>query len=185
MRALIPVAPREIRDLVYRSSRIAGCDAGTAERMAENVTFAEICHGASVSAYCEALTAGDLAGSAWPTAPDKVLAAELAWRAAGEGTAAFDPEVPLAAIAATLWQATSRGALPAGFDSRASGDDSVRAVRFREADETAVAAARKRVVDAHQNAHRRGVKVDRNCFNRLEAAAAGFLVSEKVLDSLI
>ena len=55
MGATVTVAPREIHDLVYRVSRIAGCDPGTAERIAENVTFAEIHHGAAVRAFCEAL----------------------------------------------------------------------------------------------------------------------------------
>ena len=76
--ATVCVAPREIHDLAYRAGRVAGCDPGTAERIAENVTLAEIHHGAAVRAFCETLGAADLATSAWATAPDAVLAAEVA-----------------------------------------------------------------------------------------------------------
>ena len=40
----------------------------------------------------------------------------------------------------------------------------------------------RKVADAHNDAHRRGVDVDRIAFSSLEAAAAGFLVAEATLD---
>ena len=102
MGATVRVAPREIHDLVYRASRIAGCDPGTAERIADNVTFAEIHHGAAVRAFREAIEAHDLRASGWATAPDALLAAEVAARTGGRASARFDSPVPLAAIAGTL-----------------------------------------------------------------------------------
>ena len=182
--ATVTVAPREIHDYAYRASRVAGCDPGTAERIAENVTLAEIHHGAAVRALCETLEAADLLTSAWPTAPDALLAAEVAARANGTASATFDPPVPLAAIAATIQQCLERGIAAAGIDGRVRGDTTVGLIEMRRVDGEAAAASLARVADARDSAHRLGVKVGRSWFSRLEAAAAGFLVAEATLDEI-
>ena len=184
MSTTVTVAPREIHDLVYRASRVAGCDPGTAERTAENVTFAEIHHGAAVRAFCEALEAGDLPMSAWVTAPDTLLASEVAARNGYTASVAFDPGVPLAAIAGTLRQSLERGVAAVGIDGRVRGDTALGVVEMHSVNGEAVAASRARLADASDSAHRRGVGVDRIWFSRLEAAAAGFLVSEAALDEV-
>ncbi len=184
MTATVTVAPREIRDLAYMAGRVAGCDAGTAERIAENVTCAEIHHGNAVSTFCDALEAGDLPGSVWVTAPDALLAAEVETRRGGSGSVMFEPAVPLAAIAETLQQSLQRGMACAGIADGARGDTTVDAAEMRRVDEAAVAGSRERVVHADEEAHRLGVRVDQVAFGRLEAAAAGFLVAEATLDEV-
>ena len=184
MGTTVTVAPREIHDLAYRASRIAGCDPGSAERIAENVTFAEIHHGAAVRAFCEALEVLDLPLSGWVTAPDALLATELSARAGGMASARFDPEVPMAAIAGTLRQSLERGVAAVGMDDRVRGDTTVGVVEVHRVDGEALAASRARIADALNNAHRLGVGIDEIWFRRLEAAAAGFLVAEAMLDEV-
>ena len=184
MGATVRVAPREIHDLVYRAGRIAGCDPGTAERIAANVTFAEIHHGAAVSTFCEAIEALDLPTSAWATAPDALLTAEVAARIGGRASAAFDSPVPLAAISGTLQHCLERGVAPIGIHSRHRGDLAVSVVQMRAVDEEVEGASGARIAGAEHDAHRLGVEVDRLLFSGLEAAAAGFLVAEATLDDL-
>ncbi len=184
MGATVRVAPREIHDLVYRASRIAGCDPGTAERIAENATLAEIHHGAAVRALCETLEAADLPTSAWATAPDALLAAETAARSNGTALATFDPPVPLACIAAALEQSMERGVAAAGIDSQARGDLMVAAVEMRAVDRESGTAGRARIAGARRDAYRVGVGVDQLWFRRLEEAASGFLVAEARLDAV-
>ena len=184
MDATVPVAPREIHDLVYRASRIAGCDPGTAERIADNVTFAEVHHGAAVRAFCEALEALDLPTSAWVTAPDALLAAEVAARTGGPASAEFDSGVPLAAIAGTLRHCLERGVAPIGIHNRDRGDLAVSVVEMHTIDQETEEAGRARIAGTGRDAHRLGVEVDRLLFSRLEAAAAGFLVAEATLDEI-
>ena len=184
MSTTVTAAPREIHDLVYRASRVAGCDPGTAERIAENVTFAEILLGEAVRAFCEALEVLDLPMSVWVTAPDALLAAEVAARTGTIAPARFDPGVPMAAIAATLQQCLERGVAPVGIDGPVGGDTTVGVIAMHRGDGGAAAASRARLADARNVAHRLGVVVDRSWFSRLEEAAAGFLVAEAALDEV-
>ena len=182
--ATVTAAPRELHDLVYRASRVAGCDPGTAERIAENVTLAEIRHGAAVRAFCEALEAFKLPTSAWATAPDALAAAEVAARAGGPAQATFDPEVPLACIAASIQQCLVRGVAAVGIDGDARGDLMTAVAEMHTVDRESATAARAPITEALRDAHRRGVGVDELWFSRLEEAAAGFLVSEATLDEV-
>ena len=90
--------------------------------------------------------------------------------------------MPLAAIAGTLRQSLQRGVASVGTDAQAEGDTTVDVVELHKVDAEAVAASTARIAGAHNDAHRRGVDVDRIAFSRLEAAAAGFLVAESTLD---
>ena len=184
MTATVTVAPREIHDLVYRASRVAGCDPGSAERIADNVTFAQIHHGAAVRVFCRALDDVDLPRSAWATAPDTLLAAEVAARTGGAASAVFDPGVPLAAIVGTLHQSLERGVAPVGINGQARGDTTVDVVEMHGVDDESAAASRERTADTRNNAHRLGVVVDTIWFGRLEAAAGRFLVAEATLDEI-
>ncbi len=190
MSTTVTVAPREIHDLVYRASSVAGCDAGTAERIADNVTFAEIHHGAAVRAFCAALETETLGTSAWVTAPDVLAAAELAARSTGIASVTFDPPVPLAAIAGTLQQSLERGVTHVGADSGARydtggrGDRAVSTIDLRLADESAAAARQALIDDARADAYRNGIAVEQAWFSKLEAAAADYLVAESILDEI-
>ena len=202
MSTTVTVAPREIHDLVYRASSVAGCDAGTAERIADNVTFAEIHHGAAVRAFCAALETETLGASAWATAPDVLAAAELAARSAGIASVTFDPPVPLAAIAGTLQQSLERGVTHVGadtgarddtggrgdtgarYDTGGRGDSVVSTIDLRLADESATAARQAQIDDARADAYRNGIAVEQAWFSKLEAAAADYLVAESILDEI-
>lgn len=193
MSTTVTVAPREIHDLVYRASSVAGCDAGMAERIADNVTFAEIHHGAAVRAFCAALETQTLGASAWVTAPDVLAAAELAARSVGIASVMFEPPVPLAAIAGTLQQSLERGVTHVGADTGARYDTGDRGDRgasvvstidLRLADESATAARQALIDDARANAYRNGIAVEQAWFSKLEAAAADYLVAESILDEI-
>lgn len=184
MSTTVTVAPREIHDLVYRASSVAGCDAGMAERIADNVTFAEIHHGAAVRAFCAALETETLGASAWATAPDVLAAAELAARSVGIASVTFEPPVPLAAIAGTLQQSLERGVIHVGADTSARGDRAVSTIDMRLADESAAAARQAVIDDARADAYRNGIAVERAWFSKLEAAAADYLVAESILDEI-
>lgn len=181
---LVTVAPREIHDLVYRASRVARCDAGTAERIAQSVTFAEIHYGGAVGVFCDALAGGVVPTSTWATAPDTVLAAEVSARTHGHALATFDRDVPLAAIGATLSQCLTRGVTSDVIEHPALGNTTVHTVALFVADDAATATSRGRIADADHSAHRLGVSVDAAWFTRLEAAAAAYLVAEATLDSI-
>lgn len=184
MSTTVTVAPREIHDLVYRASSVAGCDAGTAERIADNVTFAEIHHGAAVRAFCAALETETLGASAWVTAPDVLAAAELAARSAGIASVTFEPPVPLAAIAGTLQQSLERGVTHVGAGTGGRGASVVSTIDLRLADESAAAARLALTDDARADAYRNGIAVERAWFSKLEAAAADYLVAESILDEI-
>lgn len=186
MEATLTVAPREIRDLVYRASRVAGCDTGAAERIARHVAFAEMHHGAAVQAFCSALETGALATSPWVSGPDAVSAAEIEARRCGSASLTFEPAAPLASIAATLMQCSERGVVAdaAGADANAHGGTEVAAVEMRLAGQAAVSARQARLAKARDAAHRHGIAVERDWFGRLEAAAAAYLVAESTLDEI-
>ncbi len=184
MSTSVTVAPREIHDLVYRASSVAGCDAGMAERIAHNVTFAEIHHSGAVRAFCEALETTALPTSAWVTAPDALAAAELAARDRGTASVTFEPPVPLAAIAATLQQSLERGVASTGADADARADTTVSAIELCLIDDPAASARQTQIDHARANAYRYGIAVEQAWFSRLEAAAADYLVAESTLDEI-
>ena len=184
MSTTVTVAPREIHDLVYRASCVAGCEAGMAERIAHNVTFAEIHHGAAVRAFCAALEADALSTSAWVTAPDALAATEFAARNGGIASAAFEPPVPLAAIAGTIQQSLERCVAPARIDADARGDSAVGTIALCLIDDEAASARRALIAGARDDAYRYGIDVAQTWFSRLDAAAATYLVAESTLDEI-
>lgn len=181
MGKVVTVAPREIHDLVYRCSRVAGCDAGTAHRIAENITFGEIHYGRAVQAFTAALDDGGLPRSMVATAPDAVAAAEVEARTIGTATARFDPPVPFAAIAAAIWHAGSRGAILFALDPDTTGASAVAAVRLGVGMSDAATSA---IPARTRDAHRDGVVLDRSFLSQLDQAAAGYLVAETTLDEV-
>ena len=184
MSTTVTVAPREIHDLAYRASCVAGCDAGMAERIAHNVTFAEIHHSGAVRTFCAALNNGALGASAWATAPDALAAGEVTARTAGIASVTFEPAVPLAAIAWTLQQSLERGVAATGIGAETRGDTTVSTVELRLVDDDPAAAPRALIDDAHKDAYRYGIATEQTWFNRLEAAAADYLVAESTLDEI-
>ena len=176
------VAPRELHDLVYRSCRVAHCDAGTAEVIAENVTFSEIVHGSSVAAFCKVVDDLESQTPIWGLALDEISCADVETRLRGKSTAKFNHNVPLAAIALCLHQSATRGAVALELSMPDSGSRPISVVqmvsgRLRKSQTDFI---ERRLTDAHQL----GVKLPLRDFRRLEQTAAPFLVSEPLLDAI-
>jgi len=170
------VAPREVHDLVFRCARVAGCDACGADRTARNVTTAEVRFGEALPAVVDALASGALT-STWAMAADALVAAEVDARDHGSATAIFDPPVPLAALAATVAEASARGVVVSGIPSDATGGSEIATLDLAPGQ---VEPAARPGTDAHRD----GLPVDRGAFDALVEAAAAFLVAEEALDAL-
>jgi len=173
---LVLVAPREVHDLVFRCARVAGCDAGGADRTARNVTAAEVRFGGALPAVIDALASGVLA-STWAMAADALVSAEVDARDHGSATATFDPPVPLAALAATVAEASARGVVVSGIPSDATGGLEIATLDLAPGQMEPAAGS-------GTDAHRDGLQVDRGAFEALVEAAAAFLVAEETLDAL-
>ena len=49
----ILVAPREVHDLIQRASRVKGCEASVAERIASKITFCEVNYGGGIGSWLD------------------------------------------------------------------------------------------------------------------------------------
>ena len=176
MAGSVLVAPREVHDLVFRCARVAGCDAGGADRTARNVTAAEIRFGGALAVVVDALASGAFT-STWAMAADALVSAEVDARDHGSATATFDPPVPLAALAATVAEASARGVVVSGIPSDATGELELATVDLGPGQVEAAAGS-------GTHAYRDGLPVDRGAFEVLVEAAAAFLVAEESLDVL-
>lgn len=179
------LAPRELKDLVYRCCRVQGVDPGNADRFADNLLHAQIHRGASVEVFLSVLASlsssrGEL--TRVTNAADGVEVAEATARSEGVATANFDPAVPLMALSHTLWQAAERGTASIGISATAPGDQEVRRIEFArtELDQAAKDSAHER----HLAAHRVGLELATSAFAQLESYAAQFLVAEATLDTI-
>jgi len=170
------VAPREVHDLVFRCARVAGCDAGGADRAARNVTAAEVRFGGALPVVVDALASGAFT-STWAMAADALVSAEVDARDHGSATATFDPPVPLAALAATVAEASARGVVVSGIPSDATGGLEIATLDLAPGQVEPAAGS-------GTDAHRDGLPVDRGAFEALVEAAAAFLVAEEALDAL-
>ena len=176
MTGSVLVAPREVHDLVFRCARVAGCDAGGADRTARNVTTAEVRFGEALPAVVDALASGAFT-STWAMAADALVAAEVDARDHGSAMATFDPPVPLAALAATVAEASARGVVVSGIPSDATGGSEITTLDLAPGQV-------EPAVRPGTDAHRDGLPVDRGAFDALVEAAAAFLVAEEALDAL-
>ena len=104
-KANILVAPRELKDQVERASRVLGCEASVADRLAEDVTFCEINYGQGISSWLQIATLD-------PIALGEVLRSSLRLRLP-TGTKSldvhFDPPVLFVLLALTLHNQESCG----------------------------------------------------------------------------
>ena len=103
------VAPREVHDLVLRCARVAGLDAGAADRVGRNVTAAEVQLGGAVEAFAAVLDDPHRILAEYGDGPDAMVSAEVAARAAGSGTATFGVPTPMAALASVIDDIGDRG----------------------------------------------------------------------------
>ena len=184
------IAPRELRDLVYRCCRVQGVDPGTADRFSDNLLHAEIHRGATIETFFSVLASStssvdDL--TRVTTAADSIELAEVTARSEGVAAATFDSAVPLMALSHSLWHAAERGIASIGISPTAPADQHVESIEFvtqildtEALDPVARAAAQQR----HLTAHQQGLPVATSSFVQLESHAAPFLVDELTLDAI-
>lgn len=183
------LAPREIKDLVYRCCRVQGVDPGTADRLADNVLHAQIHRGPVLEAFVAVLEPShDVSESEGADltrlsiAADEVELAEAAVAAKGSATVTFEFAVPLLALSHSLWQAAERGTANVGVSATAHGVKQISGIEFvsEGLDQPTQAAASER----HLKAHQQGLPVAASSLGRLESLAARFLVAEATLDTI-
>ncbi len=193
--AVTILAPRELRDFVYRCCRVQGVDPGTADRFADNLLHAQIHRGASVETFLSVLvssssSADDL--TRVTTAADSVELAEATARIEGVATATFDCAVPLMALSHSLWHAATRGVASIDISPTAPADQHVESIEFvtqildtEALDPVALGpVARAAAQQRHLTAHQQGLPVATSSFVQLESRAAPFLVDELTLDAI-
>ena len=171
------VAPREVQDLVFRCARVAGLDAGAADRVGRNVTAAEVQLGGAVEVFVAVLDDPNRMLVEYDDGPDAMVSAEVEARAAGYGMATFGVPTPMAALASVIADIGGRGL---GVDGVPEGATAATVVDMLwvggpVGSGTDGAAAR---------AARDGLAVDRWAFDALTLAAEAFLVAESILDGI-
>jgi hypothetical protein len=165
--ATVLVAPREIVDILYRSSRVTGADDAEAFMIARAASFACCQLGANLSHVAEALSRG----SSPVLGIGHIAAVEAQARQRGRGEALLEPDgdgVTVADLAHAAFGSCERGIevtmvcgdqveyVPHAWLSVGKADLQIVEVRAKEAvmDE----GLRQRVETRHQNALRHGVR---------------------------
>ncbi|HCW00673.1 MAG TPA: hypothetical protein DGK99_04615 [Acidimicrobiaceae bacterium] len=176
-RPQVLVAPREIHDLVFRCARVAGLDAGAADRSGRNVTAAEVHLGGAVETFASVLGDPQRLAAEFGAGPDVLVEAEVEARATGSAVARFGVPTPLAALASVIADIGGRGLGVDGVKVGATAATTVDELEVTgpppSSDGTAAA-----------RAARDGLAVDRVAFDALIAAARPFLVAESILDEI-
>ncbi len=178
--AAVVVAPREITDLVDRASRVFGCGVGAAVRVAADVCHCEIHHGAGVTAWLEMCDRGVLAELAGAARALDGAAIDVA--AGRSGRRQFAAPVPCVLLSRALAAWAQRGVVPVDWPTSVRGVDMVDSIEL-VAGPTPSAALLAAAGERRRAALEAGLAVDSAEWERLEAAAAGFLLAEAVLDA--
>ena len=179
------VAPREIHDLIQRASRVKGCEASVAERIASKITFCEINYGGGIGSWLDLVT-DDESYLAETFQSVQVLdslpikdSLEFYW----------DSPIPFSFIAQPLNVLQSYG-FTWGVDALQSpgqtmtgtleaGDIEIWSVCLSKENSVGDSAVPRRDV---KEAFSKGTPVNRYSWEELVNIAAGFLLSEKILD---
>lgn len=179
----VVVAPREITDLVDRASRVAGCTADEAARIAADIAACEIDHGGALAAWLDLHARGALRAAAAAALTVESAALDAAAGAAARVT--FADAVPYALLARALDALARRGIVPAEPLAAVSGGDPVESIELvgRGSADAFVCADSGAADDRRRAALERGIDVDRTEYERLEAVAACSLVAEADLDA--
>ena len=173
----VVVAPREIHDLVFRCARVAGLDAGAADRAGRNVTAAEVHLGGAVEVFASVLGDPQRLVAEFGAGPDALVDAEVEARTNGSGVATFGVPTPLAALASVVADIGGRGLGVQGLPDGATAATTVDGLDVGGASTPADGAASAR-------AAREGLSVDQRAFDALVIAARSFLVAESILDGI-
>ncbi len=182
------VAPREIHDLIQRASRVKGCEASVAERIASKITFCEINYGGGIRSWLKLVT-DDESYLAETFQSVQVLdslpvkdSLEFYW----------DSPIPFSFIAQPLnvlqsygftWEVEEWDLLREHghvlFGNPEQGDIDIRSVCLSKENPVGDSAVPRRDV---KEAFSKGTPVNRYSWEELVNIAAGFLLSEKILD---
>ena len=98
MAGALSVSPREVVDMVHRASRAEGCSAGLADRVAVDIAFCEVHHGAGIAAW---LGLADRSSAHLVEAVRSAYRLDLAVievQATGAGRQAWEPAIPFALV---------------------------------------------------------------------------------------
>lgn len=189
MTGRVLVAPREIVDVVYRASRVAGADSGVASMLGRSACFAVGQLGSDLSHVVDALEKGQ------PPPLGFAPVAQIESGAFGvDGSLAVDAEpYSVADLAYAAFSASTRGCVL----SMVCGDGVVHAphewlstgrsallieelrAEQREVDAGLVA----RVSARHDEALRHGLSIPESSWRALMAHAAPYLVPEQLIDA--
>jgi len=167
------VAPREIHDLIQRASRVKGCEASVAERIASKITFCEVNYGGGINGWLQlvaddehCLTETFKSVQVLDSIPSKD-SLDFSW----------NPSIPFAFIAQSL-----NALQPYGFTwecnpEAPTGDVQIECVCLNKLDSEEIASNNKM-----NKAFSEGLQVDKGEWENLVGISSRFLLSEKILD---
>ena len=183
---MVAVAPREIRDYVYRATRLTGADHGVADEIARAAGFAHIQLDSHLANVLNALERGET--------PMFGLSYVAAAAGASDRTVDAPDGLVVADLALFAWEACERGAqiyLTCPDGDRRSPNEwmSVGRAPLGVSKLDVVAEQPNRSGLARAETRRReafevGARVDQDAWRNLIALAGQFLVSESDIDAL-
>lgn len=167
------VAPREIHDLIQRASRVKGCEASVAERIASKITFCEINYGGGINGWLQlvaddenCLTETFKSVQVLDSIPSKD-SLDFSW----------NPSIPFAFIAQSLNALQSYGFTWECNPEAPTGDVQIECVCLNKLDSEKIASNNKM-----NKAFSEGLQVDKGEWENLVGISSRFLLSEKILD---
>lgn len=167
------VAPREIHDLIQRASRVKGCEASVAERIASKITFCEINYGGGINSWLQlvaddenCLTETFKSVQVLDSIPSKD-SLDFSW----------NPSIPFAFIAQSLNALQSYGFTWESSPEAPTGDVQIECVCLNKLDSEEIASNNKM-----NKAFSEGLQVDKGEWENLVGISSRFLLSEKILD---
>ena len=189
MSATLLVAPREIVDIVYRSSRVTGADSGMASMIGRASCFSCGQLGSQLRNVVGALSRG----ATPPFGFGVIVGLEAAVSQGGPDVCRLEGPMTVADLAQPAFAAASRGTVvdmicgdgdihsPDSWLS--AGRAELEVIELRAQPGTIDQGLISRVIERHQSALARGIAVPREVWDQLTVLAAGYLVSESVIDA--
>jgi len=169
----ILVAPREIHDLIQRASRVEGCEASVAERIASKITFCEINYGGGINGWLQlvandenCLTETFKSVQVLDSLPSKD-SLDFSW----------NPSIPFAFIAQSLDALQAYGFTWESSPETPAGDMQIECICLNKLNFEKTASTNKT-----NKAFSEGLQVDNDEWENLGGIASRFLLSEKILD---
>ncbi len=177
------VAPREVVDLVYRATRVRGCDSSAANRVATEVAFCETHHGGGLAAWAALVddAPGRLAESVLSSYQIDLVA--VLARTEGFSRTDWNPPIPFALVAASVRSCALRGLRWSAAPVEPTGTDPVSTIELSAVERSD--SGDDWFAERSRSALAEGLLVDRALWSRLDQEATGFLLSEAVLDASV